>query len=245
MFSMISAVVIDDDPRYREGLCRILTEEHPEVSVVAEASSAQEAYNVLRKSTPDLLFMDVILENESGFEIIDRLPTLPYYTVYCADDDQYAFEAIKRNAFDYLLKPFHPEDLETCIRRLMAEHDRRSRSAAPEYFRKLEVFENGKMNYVRHSDLVMAEGMGSYTRLHMIDGKRMVVSRNLKSLEQSLRHSSFYRVHNSAIVNLRMVRSCEFGKRKCQLINGMECRISTRKKDGFREAVSKTFGIIR
>lgn len=242
---MISTVIVDDDPCFREGLCRMLAEEHPEVSVVAEAGSAQEAYNLLRKMQPDLLFMDVILEDETGFEIIDRLPSRPYYTVYCADDDKHAFEAIKRSAFDYLVKPCESEDLEACISRLMAEQDRRSRSAAPEYFRKLEVFENGKMNYVRHSDLVMAEGMGSYTRLHLIDGKRMVVSRNLKSLEQSLRHSSFYRVHNSAIVNLRMVRSCEFGRRKCHLINGMECRISTRRKDDFKAAVSKVFGIIR
>lgn len=241
MYDKISTVIVDDDPRAREMLYRVLSEEYRKIDIVAEAGTAEDAYKVLSVHRPDLVFMDVELHLDSAFDVIDRLPAQPNYTIYCADNAAYALNALRRSAFDYLLKPLEPVELGNCMRKLYDRIDEDRKEDLPEYFRKLEVFANGKTHFIRHSDIIYAQAMGSYTKLYMIGGRKLVVSKNLKTIHEELGEELFYRIHNSSVVNLRSVTVCEFGRKKCRLTEGHEVKMAVRRSDEFRKKLTSAW----
>lgn len=241
MYNKISTVIVDDDPRARELLYRVLSEEYPKINIVAEAGSSEEAYKVLSAERPDLVFMDVELHCDSAFDIIDRLPVQPNYTIYCAENAEHALNALRRSAFDYLLKPLEPVELGSCMQKLYARIDSDRIEQQSDYFRKLEVFSNGKTHLIRHSDIIYAQAMGSYTKLFMIGGRKLVVSKNLKTIHEELGEKIFYRIHNSSVVNLRSVTVCEFGRKKCRLLEGHEVKMAVRRSDEFRKKLTSAW----
>ena len=241
MKMQIDTVIVDDDPTARELLYHQIATNHPHVNVVGEAANGAEAYQLIDKLNPDVVFLDMHMPGGSGIELIDRFKKPSFKTIFYSTFSHYALDAIKRDAFDYLLKPLDPSDLSSCLEKLSDKMVKESEGRSKSFNKKIELFTKGQLHYIAHKDIVYIQAAGSYSMVHTSGGKRLVVSKNLKALEELLDNADFCRVHNSYLVNSRKVQTCNFQKRFCVMIDGSVVKTAVRRRDQIKQRLQQVW----
>lgn len=231
MNKTMDTVIVDWDPRGREMLYKELNK-IPSVNVVGEAINAQDAYRLIKKLSPDVVFIDVNHPLRNGFELLDKFEEPPFQTVVYSNVSDFALKAIKYNATDYLLKPLETPDVLKCVDKIQNNLFNRHESALS--MRKLDVFAKNAHNFIRHSRINYVKAMGAYSCIALDDGRQMIISKNLKTVMQELGEEYFYRVHNSYLINLIKVTECHFKRHECKLQDGSRIKISVRRSDGLK-----------
>ena len=204
----LSALIVDDERLARQEL-RALLAVHPEVEVRGEAASVDEAARQLAREQPDVIFLDIQMPGESGFDLFARAPVVAR-VVFVTAHDAHALRAFDVNALDYLLKPVAPARLAATIARLR-EDAGGDRPAA----RRLEYGDfvflpiDGRSRFLRVSQIVTVAAAGDATVVSIADGLHGRVPRSLKSWEERLPPKQFVRIHREAIVNLQFVERIE------------------------------------
>lgn len=237
------AILVDDERLARREL-RALLLQHPQVEIVGEAANASEARALLAELQPELIFLDVQMPGESGFDFLVKLDSFPA-VIFTTAFDQFALKAFEFGAYDYLLKPIEPARLAASLIRM---NDRESfRPPAPGAAGELlheadQVFVRDGENcwMVQLSDIQLLESEGNYTRIHF-KGERALVARSLNALEIRLDPKVFFRANRSQIVNLRWVQSIQpwFSRGlRIKLRSGSEVEISRRRSQQFRDLTS-------
>lgn len=212
---MIRAIIVDDEPLAREYL-RGLLAEHDDVSVVAECEGVADTARAIADLEPDVLFLDIQLRRESGFDIIDslsseRMPIVVFVTAF----DEYAIRAFEVHALDYLLKPFGQDRIGEALSRVRAQLTGRrmepSRmdellatlrgASAQHYPDRLLIAEDSRARFVMLSDVEWIDAMHNHTILHS-GGREHRARESISSLARRLDPWRFVRVHRSAIVNI-------------------------------------------
>jgi len=239
----LRVVVADDEALARKELRRLLAKGHPEVEIVGEAKDGDEAVTLIQKEVPDLVFLDIRMPGRDGFGVLDALeppmPEIVFSTAY----DQFAVDAVRRGALDYLLKPIAPEDLANAVKRA---HERKAvRSPAGEDGKgKLgpgdrAYFRDGKAAFlIEIGKVKWLEAEGNYTRVVM-DGAKPLVRRPLKYFEERLDPAHFFRANRKQIVGLGVVkgtRPVDGGMIELDLGDGAKVEVSRRQTRAFREA---------
>jgi two-component system LytT family response regulator len=203
------AVIVDDEPFVREDLRQLLFN-HPEIEIIGEAGSLEEAGRLLKQVQPDVVFLDVQLRGGSGFELVPEIPpTCPiiFFTAY----DQYAVRAFEVNALDYLLKPVKADRLAASLLKLDATEIRREADGNPTtiYNTDDQIFiqtaEEQRFIPLKDISTVTAVG-GNYTELVQRTGPPLTVRRTLKQWEKRLPSRLFFRIHRSVILNLDQIK---------------------------------------
>ena len=204
---MTSAIIVDDERLARRELASLLAA-HPEVAIVGEAASVDEAAALLRTVEPDIVFRDIQMPRRSGFELLEAADVRGR-VVFVTAHDIHAIRAFEVNALDYLLKPVHPARLAVAIRRVLAATGE-SRPAATrlELDDHLFLTEGRAARFVTVRAIVCIRAAGDYTEIALPDGKQLLSPRPLKEWEARL-PASFARVHRTAIVNLDHVERVE------------------------------------
>jgi two-component system LytT family response regulator len=204
---MTSAIIVDDERLARRELASLLAA-HPEVAIVGEAASVDEAAALLRTVEPDIVFLDIQMPRRSGFELLEAADVRGR-VVFVTAHDIHAIRAFEVNALDYLLKPVHPARLAVAIRRVLAATGE-SRPAATrlELDDHLFLTEGRAARFVTVRAIVCIRAAGDYTEIALPDGKQLLSPRPLKEWEARL-PASFARVHRTAIVNLDHVERVE------------------------------------
>ena len=241
MFRQLHALVVDDEPHCRDYLCRQLERTCPSITVVQTAASAKEAERLIRDLAPDLVFMDIHMPHQSGLDLLDALSDRDFYLVFTAAYDEYAVEALRKQAFDYLLKPIDRDDLQACARRILMHfyhHRTPGKGALSPAMRRLEILTSGKRHFVRHRDIVHVEAEGSYTTLHLAGGRRITMSKNLKRVEEMLDNEMFFRAHNSHLVQLERVEACNYRDNTVVLDTGDVVPMAVRKREALKQRLS-------
>lgn len=227
----MKALIIDDERMARQELRRLL-DAHPDVEVAGEASTGEEALQMIPRVGPDVIFLDVQMPGMTGFELLERLDDVPQ-VIFTTAWDQYALKAFEVSALDYLVKPIAPERLAAAVARLRPGHDR---------LRAERVFvkEGERCWLVRVADIFLLESEGNYTRLHF--GKeRPLIYRSLAQLEERLDPAVFFRAGRKSIVNLKWVDSVETGVGGNLIVKmrgGLTVELSRRQSTRLREALS-------
>ncbi|MEL6615794.1 MAG: LytTR family DNA-binding domain-containing protein [Bacteroidota bacterium] len=245
------AVLVDDERLARVELRRLLAA-HPEVEVVGEASGAPEARALLADlaeagTPPDVLFLDVQMPGETGFDLLASLESVPPAVVFVTAYDEHALRAFEVSAADYLVKPVAPERLAAALARLAPE-DEDEESVAPEASgeRRLgaddRVFvkDGDRLHFVRLGDVRLFESEGNYVRLY-VGRERPLVLRSLNQLEARLDPAVFFRASRKHLVNLERVADLEdwFGGAIRAVLDGGETvEFSRRQAQRFRERTS-------
>ena len=119
MLRQLHALVVDDEPQCRDLLCRQLVRTCPSINVIQTASSAKEAERLIQELAPDVVFMDIHMPHRSGLDLLESLESRDFYLVFTTAFDRYAVDALRKQAFDYLLKPINRDDLQACARRIL------------------------------------------------------------------------------------------------------------------------------
>ncbi|HLP06959.1 MAG TPA: response regulator [Opitutaceae bacterium] len=238
----MKALIIDDERLAREELRELLAA-HPEIEIVGEAANGPEAQKRIAELQPDLLFLDIQMPEQNGFELLQSLeppvPEVIFVTAY----DKYALQAFENSALDYLVKPVEPERLARAIGRLhKVEAATGFAPAAPSGALTAEsqvfVREGDRCWFVALGDIVLFEADGSSTRV-FFGGHKPVLPRALTALEARLPADRFFRINRSQIVNLKCIESIEpwFSRSlRAKLKGGLEVEFSRRQSLAFREA---------
>jgi two-component system LytT family response regulator len=237
------AILVDDERLARRELRRLLSK-HPHVEVIGEAANAEEARALLSGTRPDLIFLDIQMPGESGFDLLTKLdffPAIIFTTAY----DQFALKAFEFGAYDYLLKPVEPARLAASLVRVSDRESVRAPSSdlAEEVLRESDhVFVRDGENcwMVRLAEIQLLESEGNYTRIHF-KGEHALVARSLNALEPRLDPKVFFRANRGQIVNLHWVQSIQpwFSRGlRIKLRSGSEVEISRRRSQQFRDFTS-------
>ena len=233
--SSIRAIIVDDEQDSRESLRNYTSKYCPGIEVVAECANIHEAKIAIAAHSPELLFLDIEMPGKTGLEIARKFQDMNYYIVFHTGFSKHAINAIKHNAFDFLLKPTTAEDLLKTMARIKRSI-RQAQDLAAETKTNAIVVKSGiHYRQVPVNEILMVEAEGSYSNLVLKSGERILVSRNLKSVMTSLEGHQFVRVHNSRIVNANEVALWKLAENACVLTNGEEFRISVRRKDEVRD----------
>lgn len=204
---MLRAVVVDDERLARVEL-RALLAAQPDVRVVGEAGSVDEAVAVLQREAPDLVFLDIRLGTESGFDLLDRAAGT-FEVVFVTAFDRHAVRAFERNAMDYLLKPVDPARLAEAIRRVAAGTAHRRRppdgAAAWDPDDRLFVRAAGRWRFLAIRDIAAVEAAGDFTHVRTVRGEGILLARSMREWEDRLPPAGFARIHRSTLVNLACV----------------------------------------
>jgi two-component system LytT family response regulator len=214
---MMTAVIVDDEENAVEALAFMLADNCPNVRVVGKALSCGDAVQLIRESRPHLVFLDIEMPRQTGFSVLEAFPERDFAVIFVTAYDQYAIQAIKFSALDYLLKPVGRKELVLAVER--AERARASTISLNRNFRVLRdnltselpetlalpVFEG--FEFVRIKDILRVEASGRYSEVHFLGGKSLTVSRNLGEFEKLLNGLGFHRVHHSHLVSLTHTKS--------------------------------------
>ena len=244
------ALIIEDERLARSELRRLLSH-HPEVEIVGEAQNATEARRAIDDLEPDILFLDVQMPGESGFELLASLEAVPL-VVFTTAYDEYALRAFEVSALDYLVKPIDPKRLASTVERLLVTWRAGSSNSLPEESGanrarellspqdRVFVTEGERSWLVELRTIRLFESEGNYTRVFFGDEKPLI-NRSLNQLEARLDERVFFRANRSQIVNLKAVRGIHpwFGGRlMAELEGGREVILSRRRARAFRESMS-------
>lgn len=224
----ISTAIVDDEPLARSNLSLLLRLD-PEIEIVSECGSGADAPNEIRRTKPDLLFLDVQMPEYDGFDVLELLgkdvpPALVFVTAY----DQYALRAFDAGALDYLLKPFDNARFERTLARAKQKIDRDR--TQPQRLEFLTVKNAAQVTFVRLPEIDWIEAADYYAALHV--GERVhLLRRSISELEQDLDPALFCRIHRSSIVNLDRVCGLKLnheGEYDVLLEGGVALRLSRR-----------------
>lgn len=200
----IRAVVVDDEPLARRGIVQ-LASAHDDLSVVGEAGDGVEALQLIRRTRPDLLFLDVEMPELGGFGVllheVEPEPVVVFVTAY----EDFAFKAFQVDAADYLLKPVAAPRFAECMERV------RARLGPVSERTRVVVREGGRDLVLGPDDIDWVEAHDYYAAVHA-GGRSFLVRESLASLGGRLPAARFLRVHRSALVNLDRVRSLVTGE---------------------------------
>ena len=242
---MLRCLIIDDEKNGREVMQLVLEKHLPQVQVIGTAKSVDTAVQSINEHQPDLVFLDVELNNQTGFDIFDRLEHRTFSVIFVTAHEEYAIEAIRSNAIDYLLKPIQIAELKGAVAKVLerrAEQTKDDLQAILELAKKdtsvdydrISIPTKNGFEFVLQEEIVYCESDSNYTVFHLANKSRLVASKTLKAFECKLNPDKFFRIHRSYIINLNRVRKYLSGKGgEVVMDNGSYVTVSRDRKQQF------------
>lgn len=247
----LRALIVDDETLSRETLKSLLLRYCADtVEIVGMAASATEARWELDAYEPDVLFLDVEMPRENGFDLLRSLPERNFSVIFVTAYDHYALRAIKASATDYLLKPIDIDELKDAVGKLAEMHLSRHRQDLGYSARLSAVLENtlnhrqrlnkliipslNGFNIVAVDDILHCRAENNYTTLFLRSGEHLLACKPLKEYEEILTPSDFFRVHKSYLINLQYVRGfvrSDVGGGRVMLDGGTTVEVSRRRRE--------------
>ena len=204
----IKAVIIDDEPLAIEVLKELSRLFGEDLEIVATAADGISAIKTITHTKPDLLFLDIDMPHLNGLELVDKLQHRPAAIIFTTGSSDYAFNAIKLEAIDYLLKPIDPSDFIVAVEKARKRLSQKEvPNAGVKTGVRLQLPTHQGIFYLDETDILHITGKGSYSQIQSLDKhETIMVSKNIGQLEKML-SNQFFRCHNSHIINLKYVKS--------------------------------------
>lgn len=212
---MIKAILIDDEEHCRESLSIQLARYCPEVSLLAACASAAEGLKAIEQFHPDVVFLDVEMPRMNGFELLQEFTNIPFGVIFTTGYDAYAIKAIRFSALDYLLKPIDKDELIKAVAKIHAKPVPTINQQfdilleklgdKPVKLQKIALPSLEGFELVQLESILRCESDSNYTYVYLKTGRKLLVSRTLKEIEEVLEGHSFLRVHHSHVVNLNEI----------------------------------------
>jgi len=225
MHKPLTTIIIDDEQDSIQMLKKLLGNFQDRVELIAECKNAQHGLESIMDANPDVVFLDIQMPGKDGFWLADKIHSLRKrpYIIFVTAYDEYALEAIKHSAFDFLTKPVNPEELEKAIQRVEEgvvekKYDKQF-SDLKDFLskKKLRLNTNNGFILISQEDIVYCEASGNYSYMNMINGQKELVCMQLGEIEEKI-DSEFVRISRSFIINSDMIEKVN-RKNKCVYLN--------------------------
>jgi two-component system LytT family response regulator len=243
----VRAIVVDDEARARRTLEKLLQDYCPGLEVVGHAGSVAEAVERIAEVGPDLVFLDIEMPNELGFALFDHFPEPDFHVVFTTAYQQYAIQAFRVSALDYLLKPIEIEQLTKAVEKARDMVNSKQMAEKLQAFKlnmneqrkisRLAIAQNHGVTFVDVANILYLGADGSYTHVVTAQNK-LLVSKKLGEFEDLEQHPDFFRTHRSFLVNLRQLdRYVRDDGGYLLMRNGDKIVLSRNRKDDFFDAI--------
>jgi len=244
----LKAVIIDDIKDARDNIRLDVETYCPEVSIIGEAEGVISGAKLLKDLKPDIVFLDIQMQDGTGFDLLDIVSTDGLKVIFTTASDEYAIRAFRMSAIDYLLKPIDPDELVEAITKVK-EGNKLSQDnldilnegiSDHKKLTRLALNTLDKIHIVDIEEIVRCESSVNYTTFFLKDNSRLVVTKTLKEYDELLSPLGFIRVHQTHLVNAKLVK--EFVKTDGGYLimkDGASVPVSTRKRQAVVEALSR------
>ncbi|MFV0304821.1 MAG: LytR/AlgR family response regulator transcription factor [Moheibacter sp.] len=204
---MLRILLIDDEVKSIKSFQWELENSCKDVEVLATFTNPLEALDFLRKNSVDCVFLDVEMPQMDGFGFLNSFPTRDFTVVFVTAYDNYAIEAIKQAAVDYLLKPVNKEDLIATIEKVKSlKREEKFVNISLAVTQKYAFSVAGRIIYLKPEELVYCQSDGNYTRIFLSNNKSIYITKKIKEVHSKLNSNLFERVHNSYVINMLKVK---------------------------------------
>lgn len=209
--SQITCVLVDDEENATKVLSKFIESYCPDVNLVGIANSMNDGIATIEEHNPQLVFLDIEMPLGTGFDLLEKLGDRKFHVVFVTAYDHYAIQAIKNQAVDYILKPVDIDDLVAAVEKVKKKI--KEPSSVKEVLKRVRVEENAKLavptlyghKFINPKNIIHIKAEGSYSIIFTENEGQIMISKNLKSIENALKQDNFLRVHRSHIVNLDKV----------------------------------------
>jgi len=241
---MIKTIIIEDELNVREALKKMLRIIAPSIEIIAETAYVSDAIKLIKVNKPNLVFMDIELEDGTGFDILNQLENLNFNIIFTTAYNQYAIKAFKYSAIDYLLKPTDPSELQSAIERSIEniqnkqEHQELLQVLKQNHNKSANkiVLKTTEQRYIIPTvDIIRLEANGAYTNFITKD-KKIIISKNLKYYQDIL-DKNFIRCHQSHLINKEHIKGVK--DKSIIMSNNEIIPISSRKKTDIINLISQ------
>ena len=207
--------MVDDIPEALELLISDIENNHPEIEIIGKAASVVEASKRLQTLKPDILFLDIMLGDGTGFDILEIVPNLNAKVIFVTASDEYAIKAFKFAAIDYILKPYSLEELTVAINKAKVQIQPKQEqlnvlkqivTVPNTQPTQLSLHTSEKIIIVNIEDIIRCKSDNNYTTFYLKDTSKVLVSKTLKYYSDLLKELNFLRVHQSHLVNKTFIK---------------------------------------
>jgi len=232
----VNVLILDDENSSRIVISRLLQDGVPEIREIFEASDFETAQRILLKQPIDVLLIDIGMPEGTGFDFLDTLDYSRYSVVFITAHKEYALEAVKYRAFDYLLKPINQQDLKQVFKRIIDETGTAVNTSLGSFSieeHKIDITtETGHV--IQHIDNILyIQSSGHNSIIQLTSGKQLSSTKSIGFYEKLLSHTPFFRVHNTYLINLQKVAAYNLGDLEVTLVDGEAVPLAKRKKSLF------------
>jgi two-component system LytT family response regulator len=218
---MIKALLIDDEERAIDSLQLMIEKYVPEITQIKSCTDPRRCVHIIHDFQPDLVFLDIRMPHLSAFELLDLVPNKNFKVIFTTAYDEYAIQAIRFSAFDYLLKPVDAEDLSNGVKRFLQSNDssnqqelftniKHNMQAEGSHLFRLALPSKEGVHFLMPHEIIRCEGAGNYTVFYLDGGKQQVTSKTLGEYEELLSPFHFIRTHKSHLVNREFISYVDF-----------------------------------
>ena len=248
---MISCIIIDDERNAREAFEKIIKRYFSDkLEPLAICESLKEGVAAIHKYNPDIVFLDIEMPQENGFELFKYFKNIDFEVVFTTAFNKYAINAIRYAALDYILKPLNFIDLNDALTRYTNRKKNKSRDERIEILlsnlnlgvdikAKVALPTLSGFHMEKINNIIYCEADHNYTKIHLIYGKTIIVSKTLKLVEELLPQSIFFRIHKSFLVNMNyVVEYIKNDGHKVILDDGKVLTVANRRTEEFSTALT-------
>lgn len=245
---IIKALIVEDEARSIAFLKKLLEDYCPQVDVIGEATSVNQAIDQINLLKPQLVFLDIALPDGDGFEVLERIPNKFFHVIFITAYDNYAVRAFEFSALHYLLKPVSSNDLQNAVKRFGNENEQSNLDKKlsvlsenlTEKSKKLILPTADGLRIIKLNELIRCEASRNYTTCYIKNKKEQIVSKSLGIFEEILSDFHFVRVHNTHLINLKYVSKYIKGKGGVIVMqDNSEIQVSKTKKNEFLEQLKE------
>ncbi|HUX85079.1 MAG TPA: LytTR family DNA-binding domain-containing protein [Chitinophagaceae bacterium] len=249
---MFRALLIDDEQHCLDRLSGLLeTHCRDSIGVCGQSASVEEACRAIASLHPDLVFLDVQIQDQTGFDLLGMVPRIDFEVIFTTAYEKYAVQAFRFSAMDYLLKPVDPDDLVQAVGKLKEKIGAAELSGhLKALFHNLTQLRGAAriisvptvkgFTFVTVGEILRCQAQGNYTILFLKDQRKFTVARTLKQFEELLSDYSFFRVHQSHLINLSYIRKYDKGGGGTVWMQDQtQIEVSTRRKEEFLRRVAE------
>jgi two-component system LytT family response regulator len=208
MAKHFNALIVDDERLARKDLISLLGS-YDQVSVIGEADSVPSAIKAIQKLSPDVVFLDIQMPGESGFDLLEKTD-VDAHIIFVTAYDEYAIRAFEVNALDYLLKPVNPDRLAKALEKLESQdRETRTRTQRLDYEDRLFLMLGQHFRFLKVNTILNISAAGDYSEVLISDGTKGLTLKSMKEWETRLPMQHFIRIHRSSIINMEFIERIE------------------------------------
>ncbi len=247
----VTAVIIDDEFQSRNVLSKLILDTVPGIKMIGQAADVDEAFITITDLKPQLVFLDIMMRDKTGFDLLQKFETYPFDIIFTTAFNEFAIKAFRYNAIDYLLKPIDKNELILAVERATQRINNRlhaSPQQMEDFFRavqghhqiqnKIALPSSDGFEIIELDKILYCQSSSSYTYFHLTDKRKLISSYPLRQYDEMLSEQNFFRAHKSYLVNLSHVKLYRKGEGGTIIMtDGQEIEVSRRNK----EALIKIF----